>query len=84
MVITGVAAAMLAMPVTGYLADRGMPLLWMTAGLAVVGTGAVFGAQAVFALDILAASWVMQVGGWATAKRPAGRHPQDSSCQGWV
>ena len=61
MVITGIAAAVSAMPVAGILADRGVPLLPTFGGLAVLTTGLVFAAQAVYGLNNLAASWVMQV-----------------------
>jgi hypothetical protein len=61
MIITGVGISTLIVPLSGLLADRGMPLLWSTAGLAAVCTGLVFGAQAVYATGSLAASWVMQV-----------------------
>jgi hypothetical protein len=48
-------------PLSGHLADRGMPLLWGIAVVAALGTGLAFVSQTVFALNILAASWVMQV-----------------------
>jgi len=66
MVVTALMFTLITLPLSGYGADRGMPLLWTAASVAVVGTGAVFGAQAVFGLDPfnLAATWVMQVGAW--------------------
>ena len=63
MLITGTVVVFCASALSGHLADRGMPLLWGFAAMVAVGTGVVFAAQAVFALNILAATWVMQVGG---------------------
>jgi hypothetical protein len=67
MVVTALMAnVFVGLPLSGWAADRGMPLLWTAASVAVVGTGAVFGAHAVIGLDPfnLAATWVMQVGVW--------------------
>jgi hypothetical protein len=63
MLITCVTLAFAVSPLVGHLADRGMPLLWSIAVLTAVGMGTVFAAQAVFSLKVLAATWVMQVGG---------------------
>jgi len=75
MVVTGLMVNVLCgLPLSGWAADRGMPLLWMAAGSAAVGSGLVFAAQAVFALDpfSLAASWVMQVGARGSARPQRG------------
>ena len=80
MLITGILALTTANILAGLAADHGMPMLWATACMVVVETGLVFGAQAVFALNSLAASWVMQVGthgGQAGSPRPG---PAPAGC----